>query len=203
MDDSPPFPFPSTASRAQAFVYVLPCPGEDLLKLGHSRNPLARMRQLHPRFYEFFDTELALAVETQTVREAHTLELRLARPLREHRAPAPLTVNPAAGGHTEWYRGAYAALAAAADELQKQGHTVYRPLQPWLRERLQAQAELLYAWTQLLSPQELEGRGSAARASVAQRRVADVLDAFVALDLDLARWLPAPVLAWHRAASLR
>lgn len=203
MDDSPPYPFPSTASRAQAFVYVLPCPGEDLLKLGHSRDPLARMQQLHPRFYEFFDTELALAVETQTVREAHTLELRLARTLREHRAPAPLTVNPAAGGHTEWYRGAYAALAAAVDELQQQGYSVHRPLQPWLRARLQAQAELLYAWTQQLTPLELEGRGSAARASLAQRRAADVLDAFVALQLDLSRWLPAAVLHWHRAASLR
>lgn len=203
MDDSPPFPFPSTASRGQAFVYVLPCPGEDLLKLGHSRNPLARMQQLHPRFYEFFDTARALAVETQTVREAHALELRLARPLREHRAPAPLTVNPAAGGHTEWYRGAYDALDAAVDTLQQQGHVVHRPLQPWLRRTLQLQAELLYGWTQLLSPQELESRGATARATLAQRRAADVLDAFVALELDLSQWLTAEVLAWHRAASLR
>lgn len=203
MDDSPPFPFPSTASRGQAFVYVLPCPGEDLLKLGHSRNPLARMQQLHPRFYEFFDTELALAVETQTVREAQALELRLARSLRDHRAPAPLTVNPAAGGDTEWYRGAYAALDRAVEALQQQGHRVHRPLQPWLRQQLQAQAELLYGWTQLLSPQELEGRGAAARASLAQRRAADVLDAYVALELDLSPWLPQQVLAWHRAASLR
>lgn len=202
-EPSPAFPLTSTASQATAFLYVLPCHGEDLLKLGHSRNPLARMQSLHTRFYEFFDTEHAFAVETETVREARALETRLARQLREHRAPAPLTVNAGAGGHTEWYRGAYATLEDAAGELHDHGHVLHRPLHDWLRQRLSAHAELLFSWTGLLTPLQLQQRGTAARASLAQRRVADVLDAYVALQLDLTRWLPQPVLDWHRAASLR
>lgn len=202
MDFDPPYPFASTSSAARAFLYVLPCHGEDWLKLGFSRDPLTRMQSLHPRFFEFFDTERAFAIETETVREARTLETRFGRALRAHAAPAPLTVVPAAGGKTEWYRGAYAELAAAADALQRDGHPLHRPLLPWLRERLIAGADLLYAWTALLPSEQLQARGPASRATVAQRRVADVLDAYRATGVDLARWLPAPVLDWHDAASL-
>lgn len=202
MDVDPPYPFTSTSSAAQAFVYVAPCHGEDWLKLGFSRDPLARLQALHPRFFEFFDTDRAFAIETETVREARALETRFGRALRDHGAPAPLTVLPAAGGSTEWYRGAYAWLAAAADTLGHAGYRLHRPLRPWLRERLLASAELLYAWTALLPPEVLQARGAASRASAAQRRVADVLDAYRAADIDLARWLPAGVLDWHDAASL-
>jgi hypothetical protein len=202
MDFDPPYPFTSTSSAARAFLYVLPCHGEDWLKLGFSRDPLTRMQSLHPRFFEFFDTERAFAIETETVREARALETRLGRALRAHAAPAPLTVVPAAGGSTEWYRGAYAELAAAADALQREGHPLHRPLLPWLRERLIAGADLLYAWTALLPPEQLDARGAASRTTAAQRHVADVLDAYRAADVDLARWLPASVLDWHDAASL-
>ena len=97
----------------------------------------------------------------------------------------------------EWYRGAYASLAASAEELQQQGYPLHRPLRGWIRERLIAGAERLYAWTALLDPLELAARGAASRASTAQRRVVDVLDAYRAEDIDLARWLPASVLDWH------
>lgn len=203
MEHEPPYPFASTSSAARAYVYVLPCAGEDWLKLGFSRDPLTRLQTLHRRYYEFFDTELAFAVETETVREARALETRLGRALRLHGAPAPLTVPAAAGGATEWYRGAYASLAASAEELQQQGYPLHRPLRDWIRERLIAGAERLYAWTALLDPLELAARGAASRASTAQRRVVDVLDAYRAEDIDLARWLPASVLDWHDAASLR
>lgn len=203
MEHEPPYPFASTSSVARAYVYVLPCAGEDWLKLGFSRDPLTRLQTLHRRYYEFFDTELAFAIETETVREARALEKRLGRALRLHGAPAPLTVPVAAGGATEWYRGAYASLAASAGELQQQGYPLHRPLHGWIRERLIAGAELLYAWTALLDPLELAARGAASRASAAQRRVVDVLDAYRAADIDLARWLPTSVLDWHDAASLR
>lgn len=202
MDHEAPFPFASTSSVARAFLYVLPCHGEDLLKLGFSRDPLARLQQLHPRYFEFFDTELAFAVETETVRDARALETRLGRTLHLHAAPAPLTVPTEAGGATEWYRGAYAALDAAAITLQRDGYRLHRPLRGWIRERLLASAELLYAWTALLHPLELEARGPASRASRAQRRVADVLDAYRSEGIDLSRWLPAAVIDWHDAASL-
>jgi hypothetical protein len=202
MDHEAPFPFASTCSAARAFLYVLPCHGEDLLKLGFSRDPLARLQQLHARYFEFFDTDLAFAIETETVRDARALETRLGRALRLHAAPAPLTVPTAAGGATEWYRGAYAALDDAAVTLERDGYRLHRPLRGWIRERLLASAELLYAWTALLHPLELEARGTASRASRAQRRVADVLDAYRTENIDLSRWLPATVLDWHDAASL-
>ena len=202
MEPEAAFPLPSNASQATAFLYVLPCHGEDLLKLGHSRDPLARMQSLHPRFYEFFDLDQAFALETETVREARSLETRYGRALAEHSAVAPLTVNPAAGGHTEWYRGAYTELAALARERAEAGLILHAPLRPWLRQRLAAAGELLYAWAHLLDPLQLQARGPAARASTAQRRVADVLDASRSEQLDLSRWLPPQVLDWHAAASL-
>ena len=76
MEHEPPYPFASTSSVARAYVYVLPCAGEDWLKLGFSRDPLTRLQTLHRRYYEFFDTELAFAIETETVREARALEKR-------------------------------------------------------------------------------------------------------------------------------
>ncbi len=181
---------------------MLPCVGEDWLKLGFSRDPLTRMQALHPRFFEFFDTDLAFALETETVREARALEMRLGRALRAHAAPAPLTVLPLAGGHTEWYRGAYAALSDAAATLAQQGYPLHRPLHGWIRDRLLAGAELLYAWTALLGGDERAARGAASRATLAQRRVSDVLDAYRAHAIDLSRWLPEDLLAWHDAASL-
>lgn len=202
MDFDAAFPLPSTTSQGAAYLYVLPCHGEDLLKLGHSRDPLTRMQSLHPRFYEFFDLDQAFALETETVREARALETRYGRALREHSAVAPLTVNPAAGGHTEWYRGAYAELAARAQAQAEAGLILHAPLRPWLRRRLTAAGERLYAWTGLLDPLHLQARGVHARASTAQRRVADVLDAYRCEQLDLARWLPPDVLDWHAAASL-
>lgn len=202
MDHEPPYPFASTSSAARAFVYVLPCHGEDWLKLGFSRDPLARMQALHPRFFEFFDTDRAFALETETVREARALETRLGRALRAHAAPAPLTVMPLAGGHTEWYRGAYATLSDTAAALAQQGYPLHRPLHGWIRERLVTGGELLYAWTALLSADERAARGAASRSTLAQRRVADVLDAYRASEIDLTRWLPEELLDWHDAASL-
>ena len=49
--------YPQFASRGRAYVYVLPCRDEDLLKLGFSRDPFTRFHTLHRRFYEFFDLE--------------------------------------------------------------------------------------------------------------------------------------------------
>ena len=170
---------------------------EDLLKLGFSRDPLARMQQLHPRWFEFFDLDRALAVETESERDARDLELRYRRLLEAHNAPMPLTVREAAGGAREWYRGAYRPLSEAADTLREGGHIVHAPLRPWLRDALERRADLLYAWTTAM----LDGaRTSTTRvATPVQRTVRDALDAFEALDLPLAPYLPESVLHWHRA----
>jgi hypothetical protein len=189
-------PATRTQSRGPCHLYVFPCAYEDLLKLGFSRDPLARLRQLHPRWFEFFDLDRALAVETESVPDARKLELRYRRLLEAHNAPAPLTVREEAGGAREWYRGALAPLTEAADALRTEGHTVHAPLRPWLRDALSKRAELLYSWTSAtLGIDDLEA-GSAT--TPAQRAVRDALDAFVALDIDIAPSLPEAVLRWHR-----
>lgn len=183
-----------TASRGAAFLYVAPCAYEDLLKLGFSRDPLERLRALHPRYFEVFDLERALLVETETVRDARALELRLRRALVEHNAPAPLVMRGEAGGSTEWYRGAYAQLDDAVVDLEAAGHRVHRPARAWFRQALEARGDLLYAWTLALLPtdpvEETDPRACAL--------VADALDACDALGVDLESRLPASVLDWHR-----
>src|SRR5690606_13317849 len=152
---------------------VFPAAWEDHCKIGFSRDPLSRLQQLHRRWYEFFDIDAAVVVETETVRDARDLELALRRPLAAHNAPAPLTVRAEAAGHTEWFRGVAGPLAAAVEELRASGHVVH-PLQPWVRDALLARADLLFAWTQAqLSVDELEGL---AGPTPAQRLVRDMHD---------------------------
>jgi hypothetical protein len=189
----PHVPPESTASRGPAWLYVLPCAYEDLLKLGFSRDPLARMQSIHPRWYEFFDLDRAMAVQAETAREAQAMETRYKQMLVEHSAPAPLIASAAAGGNSEWYRGAYAALDLIADELVEAGYIAQRPLRPWVRERLLASADRLYSWTRLLTADDLEDSQS-----IAPRLVRNVLDAYRALGIELAPWLPSEIYAWHR-----
>ena len=102
------------ASVGQSFVYVFPCHGEDILKLGFSRDPLNRLQTLHQRYFEFFDIDRAFLIQTDRVREARAIEHSLKIELALHNAPAPLVVERKAGGHTEWYRGASIRLRHAA-----------------------------------------------------------------------------------------
>lgn len=184
-----------TLSRGRTFVYIAPSAYEDLLKLGFSRDPLARLQALHPRFFEVFDLDRALLVETETVRDARALELRLQRMIAEHNAPAPLIMRPEAAGHREWYRGAYDALVDAVRALEAAGHAVHAPARSWFATALGARSDLLYSWTlAMLSPEELDAPSIVLPH---QRAVRDALDACVALGIDLAPRLPAAVLAWH------
>lgn len=190
-----------TQSRGRCHLYVLPLVVEDLLKLGFSRDPLVRLQQLHPRWYEQFDLDRAFAIETESVPDARKLELRYRRALEDHNAPRPLTMRDNAGGAREWYRGAYDTLAHAARELEATGYRVHAPLRPWLREALVRRADLLFDWTSALGVEDLDTpRPGGLGATPAQRSVRDALGAFDALDIDLAPWLPDPVLRWHRAS---
>jgi hypothetical protein len=184
-------------SRGRSFLYVFPCAWEDYCKLGFSRDPLSRLQTLHRRWFEFFDLDRAFLVEAETVRDARDLELELGRPLREHNAPAPLTVRSQAGGHTEWYRGASAQLEQAAGTLQLRGHVVHAPARAWLRDALRARSDQLYDWAQAqLSADEL---GGLVAATPMQRLVRDALDGYVALSIDLEPLLPPAVHRWYRA----
>jgi hypothetical protein len=182
-------------SRGRCFVYVLPCAYEDILKLGFSREPLQRMQALHPRWFEFFELDEAFLIETETVRDARDMELGLQRVVAEHNAPAPLVIRRAAAGHGEWYRGALPTLSRAAETLAAGGYIPHAPLRPWLRARLVERSDRLFSWTlAMLSADDLE----AAVRTPAQRDVRDVLDGFVALEIDVEPLVPAAVLEWFR-----
>ena len=191
------------AASGRSFVYVFPRPGEDLLKLGMSRDPLARMQALHPRWYEFFDLDAGWIVATDRVREARALELRLSRSLDGLRAPAPLTVAHAAGGATEWYRGAGSRLDSEADSLLSLGYTVQRPLRHWLLPAVREQAPLLFDWGEKILG-ELESLGPAGPVlSPLEWRLRNALDALPALGIGLDRTVSPRVLAWHAESSRR
>ena len=179
----------------RCFTYVLPCAWEDFCKIGFSRAPLSRLRTLHSRWFEFFDLDAGTLVETETERDARDLELALRRPLKAHRAPAPLTIAQRAGGKTEWVRGANAQLAVAARQLAEQGYRVY-PLRPWARAASLQQVDWLYDWSNAqLPPGETE---SDASDTPARRALRDLLDSHAALDIELHERLPPHVWAWYR-----
>ena len=181
----------------RCFAYVFPCRWEDHCKIGFSNDPLSRIGALHRRWFEFFDLERGRLVEAESTRDARDLELELRGGLGEHNAPAPLAIAAAAGGHTEWFRGAEAELAARVAALGQRGYRVHS-LRGWLRAALVERADRLHEWTLAQLPvEELDGL---AGQTGAQRRVRDVLEACVALQIPLEARLPPAVLAWHQRA---
>ncbi|MEO6138758.1 MAG: GIY-YIG nuclease family protein [Luteimonas sp.] len=190
----------SGPSRGRCYLYVLPCMYEDILKLGFSREPLDRMQTLHPRWFEFFDLDLAFLIETETVRDARNLETGLAGVIKLHNAPAPLVIRKQAGGNTEWYRGAYAVLERATQALAAGGYIVHRPLRARISQLLRSRGDTLFSWSSaMLSPDELEtpNAGCDGRPTLAQRTVRNALDAYIALHIDLEPMLPPNVLDWY------
>lgn len=191
--------FRRSASRGRCFVYVAPCAYEDLLKLGHSRDPLDRLQALHRRWYEFFDPGQAWLVELDHVREAAALELSLRRGLPGHAAPAPLTIRREAGGHGEWLRGAQAALAAERERLAGAGHLLHVPAHDWLRTALLARADRLHSWTAAML--DVDALDAPVDATPVTRAVRDALDAYAAFDIDIASMLPPAVARWRGLAG--
>ena len=190
-----------SASEGRCYLYVLPCAYEDLLKLGFSRSPLRRLGELQSRYYEAFDLDRAFLVETETVRDARDLELKLRYALREHRAPVPLSIRHQAGGHTEWYRGAYAELRTQADAFSARGYGLHAPLRDWVARELHAHSDALYAWGASVldalggDPEQLD----APTLAMLRRQVLDTLDAYPAFGLTLDERLPEALSRWHGA----
>ena len=175
------------------FAYVFPCAWEDFCKIGFSRDPLGRIASLHPRWFEFFDLDAGALVEGETQRDVRDLELELRRPLKLHRAPAPLTIAVRAGGRTEWVRGANVMLAAAVQELGERGHRTW-PLRPWLRAVMLERIDRLHDWAAAQLPADtLQGAGN----MQVLQALRNVLDAHVAMGIDPAPCLPAHVDAWY------
>ena len=185
-------------SRGRAFVYVLPCRYEDILKVGFSRDPLERFQALHPRWFEFFDLDAGILIETDSVADARRLEKALGDAVEPHSAPAPLVVPRVAAGHTEWYRGAHAPLADLADALrERDGYVVHRPAAVWLARRIEERASLLYAWSaEMLATIRSIEHLPAYDAAPLRRTLRDALDQYVALGLPVERWIGEDVLWW-------
>lgn len=178
----------------RSFAYVFPCAWEDHCKIGFSSDPLARIAALHRRWFGFFDLEAGVLVEAESVRDARDLELELRAGLGDWNAPAPLAVHVPAGGHTEWFRGASALLAARVQALASRGYRVH-PLRPWLAAALAQRADALHEWSPAqLTVDELDG---IAGPTAAQQHVRDALDACATLDIDLQRRLPPAVWRWY------
>jgi hypothetical protein len=187
------------AATGASFVYVLTCLGEDRLKLGMSRDPLARIQTLHPRWFDFFDLDAARLVETDSVREARAIETRLRRALREHNAPAPIVVAGAAGGRTEWFRGALGILESETAALHASGLRLHAPARPWFREALVARGGVLFHWTtQMLEAIEPDFAPplSSRLPTELERTLRDALDAYDAFGIDPAPLVPDAVLRW-------
>jgi len=185
---------PAIRTDGRWFTYVFPCAWEDFCKIGFSRDPLGRIASLHRRWFEFFDLDAGGLVETETQRDARDLELELRRPLKLHRAPAPLTIVAAAGGATEWVRGANALLDQAVLQLAERGHRTW-PLRPWLRTVMLERIDRLHDWAAAQLPTGADEGGGDRRVMQALR---DVLDGHVAMGIDPGPYLPAHVEAWYR-----
>ncbi|MBE1159847.1 GIY-YIG nuclease family protein [Dyella acidiphila] len=191
-----------TGRRGRTFVYVLPCQGEDLTKVGFTHDPVQRLRTFYPRFFTLFDLDRGLLVETGRLAEARRMERLLIERWPAHRASAPLLVSAAAGGHTEWFRGIAEEAGTFAGRIaERYGYRVHAPLRDWLHQRFAERADALFEWSSRmlamiewqvlnLPPPAQDGRYAQA--------LGDTLDACAAAGMDLAALLPAEVMAWQR-----
>ena len=186
--------FRRTQSVGPALVYILPHQVEEFLKIGFSRDPLQRMQALHRRYFEFFDLERAILIDTAQVREARRIETALKGFVADHRAPAPLDIREEAGGGTEWYRGAYETLSNFVSRFETEGHVVIRDAREWTRRQLLANAPLLFEWstTQLRAIEDSETD----RARLAHALV-NALDAYGHFGIDLSDTLSNDVAHWY------
>lgn len=187
------------SATGPSFLYVIPCLGEDLLKLGMSRDPLDRFQTLHPRWFDFFDLDRARLVETDSVREARNTETRLRHMLREHNAPAPLEVSTTAGGHTEWFRGALDLLQRETDALRAEGLRLHAPARDWLRNALMQRSGLLYHWSttmlQAIDP-DFASSPSSRLLTALEQTLRNALDAYAAFDIAPDKLVSEKVLRW-------
>ncbi len=192
----------SMSDSVASFVYILPCRREDILKVGFSRDPLARMRTLHPRFFEFFDLDRGLLVATEFVTDARALEAELFAEAADHRAPAPLLVAQAAGGHTEWFRGAGPLLREAARRRAGEaGYVLHASLGAWVRQRMAAEAGCLFEAASHLMRAIEAADAYGTRDRPIEDRLRNLLDAFVAAGIDVVHRVPAAAAAWYACGA--
>ncbi|MCR6700393.1 MAG: GIY-YIG nuclease family protein [Dokdonella sp.] len=192
-----------TLRNGRCFVYVLPCRESDTIKVGYARDPLVRLHALHARYFEFFDLDRALLVETDYVRDAREIERRLKQALADDAVTAPLSVREAAGGRTEWFGGAWSRAVALSERIcEEDGYLLHPQLSAWLRVRWFRDAAL-YDWSQqaLRQIEFLSFNGAPDTAQKLHRELKNALDACDAVGLRLEGKVPGAVLAWYRSGA--
>lgn len=190
-----------TTHRGRTFVYVLPCLGEDLTKVGFTHDPIQRFRSFHPRFFALFDLDAGMLIETPRLADVRRMERLLIERWPEHRATAPLLVSETAGGHTEWFRGIADDVPVFASRIaERYGYALHAPLREWLRGRFTERADRLYEWSaRMLAMIEWQTLNLPPHARDARytQALGDTLGTYRAVDMDLAALVPPQVLAWH------
>lgn len=188
----PPAAPAPTDYRGRAFLYVLVAAGpEDLAKVGLTHDPLQRWSSFHPRWFEAFDLDHSLLVETESRADAQALETGLHRYLLEHRCPMPATMRIAAGGRTEWYRGAYPAIRRHLQAQAAGGHVVHWQARTWLADAMRKQREQLFETLHAALADHHAGWLQPAQ----RQAVRDLVDAHCAFDATLLQHLPTGLVA--------
>lgn len=169
-------------------MYVAVCSGpEDMIKVGLSLDPIARWSAFHARWYEAFDLEHSLLIETETRRDAQLLETGLHRALIDHNCPPPLTIRGQFGGRTEWYRGAYKSALEFVQSAASQGYVIHSPARPWFVKAMQTRADCFVSIIDHGIRSVINGE-----LNVTQKRaLRDLIDAHVAFDEHIVDRLPS------------
>lgn len=180
---------------------MLPRSGEDLVKLGFSRDPFERFRTLHPRFHTFFDLDQGLLVEVDSIKQARRIERLFIERWPEHQCSAPFEVSSQAGGCTEWFRGINEHTESFAQRIaERYGYPVHRPLKQWLHQRMSGYTDALFDWSlQLVEIIEWQECNVPEHARDGRYAVAlkVTLDAFRAVGLYAQAGLPSAVQRWY------
>jgi len=175
---------------APAFVYVAPARYEDILKLGFSHDPCNRIRSFHHRYFEYFDLERGFALAATEDRDARRIERLLAKRFADHRTHAPLEIETAPGGVTEWYRGAYDGIIQACTELIETGG--YPPVLNMAHAigcKLRAERDLLFELA-AHTIDAVEGLGYCPEAERFVRALSTSLDAYRSFGIDVTGYMP-------------
>jgi hypothetical protein len=197
MDD---FVMPRTLGKGRTYVYMLPWREQDLLKVGFSREPVTRLRTLHRRFFDVFDLDRGLLLETERVAQARAIERAILSRHAADRSPAPLSVPDEAAGYSEWLRGVCPGVTAMLRDTAARESLPLHPLRDWLRARFASQSDVLYTWSlRMLEAIEYEAFNAPPefQKGEAARSLAYTMDACEAVGLPLSRLFPDSVLAWR------
>jgi len=194
------FVMPRSLGKGRTFVYMLPWREQDLLKVGYSRQPLVRLRTLHRRFFDVFDLDRGLLLETERLAQARKVERDLIVRHAGQRSPAPLVIPDEAAGYSEWFRGVCPEVTLELRDVAAREGLALHSLRDWLRQWFSSQGDGVYEWSlRMLEAIEYEAfnvppesqRGEAARS------LRYVMDACEAVGLPVAALFPERVLAWY------